>query len=400
MADQLLLSLAMFLLTVVAGRNLGPAGLGVVAVGMAAVLLPIGLSRALITDPYVTRDESTADDRHAYASAISLTLVLGMGSAGMFIVTGAMSHGAVGAGLIACGPWIPLVLLQGFLRAAAYRHGRSRAAMASATAWLASEIGVLVLLQGTDRGPAWLVAAWGVGAGSGVAVLVPYAARPAQLRTAVRWGREEAFGLGRWLAASTLVHSAGYYALFVGLSSLLGPSAVGGYRAIESVFSPLSLLAPGLSNPGVRTMQLQRDRGQRLLRTALAIGGVASVVTLAFSATLWFSEDLVFAIYGDEFATYSSLIPPVAFHQVLLASGIGFSLLLRVMRQGSTIFVTALLNSVFVAFIGLSVASGSTLASTAWAIGIAAVPAAAWVALRAFIVDHVRVAGRVAEATH
>jgi hypothetical protein len=398
-ADQLLLSVATFLLTVVAGRSLGPSGLGIVAVGMAAALLPIGLSRALITDPYVTRNETAEDDRHAFASAISLTLTFGTGAAAAFVAMGAISGGAVGEGLIAYGPWIPLVLLQALLRAAAYRHGGSTAALASATAWLTAEIAMLALLQGTTQGPAGLVAAWGVGAGFGVAVLVPHAGRPARLRVAFRWGREEAFGLGRWLAASTLVHSAGYYALFVGLSSLLGPGAVGGYRAIESVFSPLSLLAPGLSNPGVRTMQLQRDRNQRLLPTALAIGGVASVVTLTFSAALWFSQDLVFAIYGDEFATYSSLIPPIAFQQMLLASGIGFSLLLRVMRQGSTVFVTALLNSMLVACVALSVASGSSLASTAWAIAIAAIPAASWVAFRAFIVDNVRVAGRVAEAT-
>jgi O-antigen/teichoic acid export membrane protein len=397
-ADQLLLSVATFLLTVVAGRSLGPSGLGVVAVGMAAALLPIGLSRALITDPYVTRSEISMDDRDAFASAVSLTLTLGMGAAAVFIAIGAVSEGAVAEGLIAYGPWIPLVLLQAFLRTAAYRHGKSRAAMASATSWLTAEIGMLALLHGTS-GPAGLVAAWGVGAGVGLAVLLPYAVRPASLRAAIRWGRKEAFGLGRWLAASTLVHSAGYYALFVGLSSLLGPSAVGGYRAIESVFSPLSLLAPGLSNPGVRTMQLRRDRDQRLLPTALAIGGVASVLTLTFSAALWFSQDLVFAIYGEEFATYSSLIPPIALQQILLASGIGFSLLLRVMRRGSTVFVTALLNSTLVALVALSVASGSSLASTAWAIAVATIPAAAWVALRALVVDQVRVSVRVAEAT-
>jgi hypothetical protein len=365
---------------------------------MAAALLPIGLSRALITDPYVTRSEISMDDRDAFASAVSLTLTLGMGAAAVFIAIGAVSEGAVAEGLIAYGPWIPLVLLQAFLRTAAYRHGKSRAAMASATSWLTAEIGMLALLHGTS-GPAGLVAAWGVGAGVGLAVLLPYAVRPASLRAAIRWGRKEAFGLGRWLAASTLVHSAGYYALFVGLSSLLGPSAVGGYRAIESVFSPLSLLAPGLSNPGVRTMQLRRDRDQRLLPTALAIGGVASVLTLTFSAALWFSQDLVFAIYGEEFATYSSLIPPIALQQILLASGIGFSLLLRVMRRGSTVFVTALLNSTLVALVALSVASGSSLASTAWAIAVATIPAAAWVALRALVVDQVRVSVRVAEAT-
>jgi hypothetical protein len=146
-------------------------------------------------------------------------------------------------------------------------------------------------------------------------------------------------------------------------------------------------------------MQLRRDRDQRLLPTALAIGGVASVVTLTFSAALWFSQDLVFAIYGEEFAPYSSLIPPIALQQILLASGIGFSLLLRVMRRGSTVFVTALLNSTLVALVALSVASGSSLASTAWAIAVATIPAAAWVALRALVVDQVRVSVRVAEAT-
>src|SRR5450755_2736877 len=74
LTDQALSSATTLLFTLIAARSLGPSGLGTVTLGFAAYLSVLGVHRALVIDPLLTRLESPARTaREALRGAISIT---------------------------------------------------------------------------------------------------------------------------------------------------------------------------------------------------------------------------------------------------------------------------------------------------------------------------------------
>jgi len=374
--DQALQSAITFGLTIVAARSVGPAGLGAVALGFAALLIPAGLQRALVIDPYVTYRESVGSDEDAYRAALSISIASGLVFSAAAAIGGTLTQGALHRGLFAFAPWIAPYLVQALFRAAAFRHGRGGAAIGLSALSLAAFGALLALgLRGSVEA---IVAAWGLGMTAGaVTAVVLSGAVPAGVSGAWIWLRRDALPFGRWLACATAVFTTSTYIVLVLLSTLLGPAAVGGYRAIESAFSPLSLVAAGLSNPGVRELRNAVVTGGEV-RIATALGSAAAVVTGTYALLVSFWEGGLVRLLGSQFEPYLFLVAPIAIGQVILALPLGFSLLLKVKRRGGLYLPIGLLSPLAAVASAPAAAAYFGLEAAAWAIALSGVLSATW----------------------
>lgn len=370
--DQGLASAVTFLLTVAAARSLGPAGVGTIAVGYSAFLVVLGLERALIIDPFLTSVHQATDaTRRALAGALSSTIVFGLTATAIFLVLSATFHGTVAAGMNAFAPWLTPALVQALLRAAAFRAEAGRIAALSSVVWITS---LVVLMAAGARGSATMLAtAWGVAAILSITPLLLKTAgvRLAAPQQAYRWFTQDALSLGRWLASASIVSAATSYALMAAVTVILGAAAVGGYRAIESAFSFLSLIGMALANPGIRAMQHEVARGRKAAaRLTIRLSALAGGLAVAYTGVLAAAQSLVWLLYGQEFRSYSDLILPIALGQAVLGATGGVLILLKSQRRGRDITVIAVATPLAALSAAIPLALVGGLNPMAW--GIAA----------------------------
>src|SRR5687768_13341149 len=97
-----------FGLSILAGRLLGPAGLGVMFLGFTGYLLALGFQRQLITDPYVAMSAAQPGRERADATrrAFALVVLWSAGTTLLVLVVGSLVPGAVGRGLRLFVPWL------------------------------------------------------------------------------------------------------------------------------------------------------------------------------------------------------------------------------------------------------------------------------------------------------
>jgi hypothetical protein len=253
LADQALSSATNFALVVLGARRLGPSGLGVVAVGFLAVTLVVVYQRSLIVDPLVVTSAARSAPERAQAARAAFTLVLLVGVAGgsALFALGALVPGTMGRGLLLFAPWLPSVVLQDYWRFLFFRDGRGEKAVLSDFGW-----GVAMLLAAiafaSSRTDVALVAIWGTGAATGAFVgIIQARILPLTPAGALGWWKRGAWGVGRGFAVDRLASSVGGYGVVLLVAMLLGSRAVGGWRAVDSVFAPMTFILPALSLAGL-----------------------------------------------------------------------------------------------------------------------------------------------------
>jgi O-antigen/teichoic acid export membrane protein len=379
--DQGFASATTLLLMMIAARQLGPTGVGAVALSFAAYQVGLGLQRSLLIDPYFTRVETARlGDRTMLGCTITLTGAGGLLLSVIFAAIG-LSAGdtAVGVTFLAFAPWLLPMLCLVLLRSVAFRSGTGRRAA------LASGVGLAVFTIGMALGlrhsVTELAAAWGLGASAGslCALAVSRDADVVGPRRAFRLWRADALPFGRWLASGTIVWSACSYGLQTGLAGIAGTAALGGYRIIDSVFSPLSLLAPALANPGYRAMRQTRSRDLRSgLGFATRLSLVAVLVTGLYALIIALGREVIWSVYGEEFRRYASLIAPIAVGQVITAATIGLVIFLKVARKGRDTVIVGVGGAIGALILGLPVCALGGLTAAAWAIAAAGVPPLIW----------------------
>jgi O-antigen/teichoic acid export membrane protein len=371
LADQAIASATTFGLTIVAARNLGPAGLGTVAIGYTAFILALGINRALVVDPLVTLGDERLSERSAplacavtfsaAACALSSCLLLGVASA---------TAGAFRAAMLAFAPWIAPGVLLAMLRAVAFRKRRGSLAALGSTVSLAGF--AVVAGIGLRGSPGELVAAWGLGATAGsLALVAALGVRTATLSSAARWVRTEALSLGRWLGATTVIGATLSYVLVLALTALVGAAAIGGYRAIESAFSGFSLVAGSIANPGIASLQAADRRSPLAARQlAIRLSAFAAIATAGYGALIGAGHDIVLRVIGQSFRPYVTLILPIAVGQTLLAASLGFRVLLKVRRRGKDFFVAGATGASCSSILGIWLGATRGIDGAAWGIAI------------------------------
>jgi O-antigen/teichoic acid export membrane protein len=348
-ADQGLSSATNFGLSFLAGRLLGPAGLGVIFIGFSAYLVAFSFVRALVIEPFVVATAARDRIERDAGTRVCFTLVLGVAAVltlGLALI-GLELGGAFGRSLIVFSPWIGVALVQELWRAVLFRDQRGGAAALNDSFWA---IGMIVMLPFAWAFTGdWMIAAtWGVGAAAAAVFGVfQLRLRPAGLVTALRWWKAELRVLGLWFAFENGILTLGSQAIVFVLAGQLGAGDIGGIRAAEVVFAPMSLIGEAFAFPGtpivarsLATSLAEARRWARLLGLA-----ALALVAIYFSFTVPLRGRLLSTVFGPTFRTYAPLALPLALAQLLRAAATGFGLLLRADRRVRALITSRMIST-------------------------------------------------------
>jgi O-antigen/teichoic acid export membrane protein len=367
-----------FGLVVIAGHVLGPSGLGTLLIGFAAYILLLGFLRALVTDPLVASSSGHDAAKRASSARAALTLALFTSAAiaGVLTVFGILVPTRIGHGMLLFAPWLVPALVQDLGRSIVFRDraGR-RSAVLSDTTWLVTMAlaAPLAFVWGSD----WaVVACWGIGALFGALVALSQVRwGPVSLPQALSWWRVDARRLARWLGAQALLYNIASYATVLLLAGILGSGDYGGFRAVQSVFAPLTLLGPALALPGLPLVsRLVVDAPRHALGVAAQIAGLITVVTGVYVAAFWAIPGVLAFFFGQDFTDFQTLIVPIGLAQVLAAPAFGLTLYLKAKQRGATLLWLGTLNALVYLVLTVALGSVSGVSGAAWgAVGTGAV---------------------------
>jgi O-antigen/teichoic acid export membrane protein len=367
-------SAANFALMVLAGRLLGPGGLGVVVIGYAAYQLVASLQRAIVTQPLIADAASrpASERRHLARSGLTLVATTGLAAAAGLGLTGFLIGGNVGRGLLIFSPWLVGGLLQEFWKAFLFQEGRGAEGAASDC------IRLLAMLAGLPIVLAWrndfvVVGLWGAALVVGLIVaawrLPARPAPPAALGSAFRQGT---WLLGRWLGAREIIFQLLTYATVLILAAVIGTKGLGGLRSAEALFSPFSLIAAALVLPALpalsRAVVASRSGARRL---ALQLSGLSLSFGLVYFVVMaFFGPWLLVRLFGSSFSRFESLVWPMAATQLFNAAAFSFTVLLSAEKRGPASLVAGTITSTAVLGCATLLASTNGVVGAAW--GIAA----------------------------
>jgi O-antigen/teichoic acid export membrane protein len=252
-----------------------------------------------------------------------------------------------------------------------------------------------------------IAACWGLGALAGTVLgVAQLRLRPARLGDAVTWWRYSGWPLGRWLGLDSSITVMKAQVLVFCLAPILGVNDLGGLRAVEAVYAPLTLLIQALELPGVPHIADELKRSQRAARSyAARLSALALGLVLAYLLILGIPREQVLAfVFGSSFTSFSSLVIPVGAAELLGASTIGLGMFIKADRRGRSLIVYRLVGAVATFAVVVSLAHRSGLQGAAWGFVVAAAVAGATVislALREsdvrFSLLRVRPAGAVSQ---
>jgi O-antigen/teichoic acid export membrane protein len=330
-----------FGLTLMAARVVGPSGLGRIFLGFAAYQVALGLLRALLIAPLVARSAALDERSRAHTASAALWIALGLalGSAATLTLGGVLIGGSIGSALVIVAPWLPAALLHELWRWILFRDGRPGAATFNDAVWLAlmALSAPIAWMIGTD----WSVLmCWGIGA-SGGALLGYLRVSPGRTPpfAAWRWWRRELWPFGRWMAGAQVLETVLANATAFVVAGVVGAAALGGLRAAESFFAPLSLIIPGLALPGLPAIVRAASDGeaaQRSIATRLSAIALGAVLVYVAAMAL-FGVRLFPVLFGSQFAPYENLLWPFAAGQAAAAVGVGMTLLLTARQRGGSL---------------------------------------------------------------
>jgi O-antigen/teichoic acid export membrane protein len=305
-------------------------------------------------------------------NALTVLIATGVAATAVVLFIGIVVGGPIGRGLLLFSPWLLASIVQDFWRAILFRDGRAGAAAGNTSlrlVWMAALTPVAL----ATKSDFVVAAAWGGGfVLAGIVGFVQTRLVAASVRPAFRWWRADAWPFGRWLIAQESVFSIASYAIIFFLIAVLGAYAVGGFRAAETVFAPLSLLAPAIALPGLPAIAHAYGRGYGAARQlAVRLTFATILLTLLyFAAMLVVGNTLLVRLYGEKFDPFSDLIVPIGSWQIFTAAALGFTLLLSAAQRGRALLVAGVITSLsqLVLMTGLAWAYG--LNGAAW--GLAA----------------------------
>jgi O-antigen/teichoic acid export membrane protein len=348
--DQGASSVTNFGLSILAGRLLGPSGLGVIAVGFSAYLILLGFERSLLAEPAVIASsvEDPEERKRITRNVISANLL--MGSLGSFLMAmlGIWIGGRVGRGLVLFSPWLIPALLQDLWRMLLFRDGRGFAAASNDGAWF---LGMLLCfpIAWSIRADWALVAWWGLGSSFGALLgLVQLDAKAASPRQGLAWVTKEAWPLGRWFVGEGAIYTAASQFVVFLVAGLLGTQSVGGFRSVQVLFAPFALLGPAIALPGLPAIAgALRQSANAAWRIAFKVTAVLTSLAVGYLlVSLLGGQGLLTFALGRSFGRYGALIWPLGAQQVLAATSGGFYLLLKAARRGKSVLLFRSLISV------------------------------------------------------
>ncbi|HTK15434.1 MAG TPA: hypothetical protein VL769_03500 [Acidimicrobiia bacterium] len=369
-ADQAASSATNFGLSVLAGRLLGSAGLGVVFLGFSMYLLALSAVRGLIMEPFVvaTSAMNEAEQQAATRAATILVACVGAATSALMVLLGLVIGDPLGRSLLIFAPWTGIAMVQDHWRSVLFRDQRGRAAAINDIVWAVGMVAMLpvALTFKSD----WVIAAtWGAGAAAGALFGIwQVKLKPSRPLNAIAWWKRELRYLGSWLAIQNVVFSAGAQLTVVLLAAQLGARDLGGIRAVDVVFAPMTLVGEAFSFPGVPIIARALARSAaEARRWAWRLSGGATLAVGAYLAVATpFSRFILTHVFGPEFAVFTAIVIPVALGQLLRASSTGFSILLKADRRVHAITVSRGLTTGLALVLGPLLAARYGLVPAVW----------------------------------
>jgi O-antigen/teichoic acid export membrane protein len=374
--DQAFSSATNFGLTLFAGRALGPGGLGVVVIGISGYLLALGFQRSLLTTPLVSSSAALNSDDRVLAIRRGLTMELlgALGATLILFLLGLLVPGHAGRGFLIVAPWLLPALMQDFWRTVLFQERRAEAAAANDACWAVVMVltAPLAWMSGND----WaIVGCWGSGALAGAFLgFAQLRVRPESLLDAFSWWQARLWPFGRWLGIEGAAYAVTSSATVFLLNGLLGAKALGGLRAAQTIFAPLTLILPAISLPGLpaitRTLAVS-PRAAIGLATRLSLLVVA-LAAVYVAAMVLLGGGLIPYVFGSSFDAFTNLAVPIGAWQLMGALGVGFGLFLTAQQRGRDLLVIVLTGAVAsITFVSL-LAWTSGVIGAAWGFAIGA----------------------------
>lgn len=337
--DQASSSATNFALTLVGARLLHARGLGTITLAFVIYVFVTNVQRSLIGDPLlVTLSETGANERLIVSSAVTMTITLGAACSVVLFAVGEVIPLRFGHAILIMAPWAVPAVLQDLWRCLLFRVRRGRSAALNDGVWLAAMMaGLPIVLFGTHTVlRVWL---WWV-IGLCAAALLGFAQTrvlPEGPRAAwVHW-RDEVWPFSRWLLVDRTMYNGATQAVPFVVAAIIGPAAVGGMRAVQSIFGPITYLNPVIALPGQPAIrQALEDSPRRALRLAIRLGAIGALISLVVIGGLSLvGHHLLTGLFGSGFGQFTSLILPMAAYQTILGSQLGAQLLLKAARRGT-----------------------------------------------------------------
>ena len=393
LVDQAMVSGSNFLIGILLARFLGLEAFGLFTLAWIAVLFVQSLQNALIISPMMTIGGRTAPaDAERYFGSVfrhqlwfflaSLLLTLtALAIWHLFIHRLPLSTGLALTALITASQW------QDFLRRYHFTISQVMSAtLGDAVRYLGQVATLLVLVLLAGNQLTLVEALWAKAiCSTGGAIVSMATARPRRFcpdthRSVTR----EHWAFGKWLAGSTLLYWSSSHVFMLVAAAVLGPVAVGGIRAVETLMGAAHIVFQAMENAipprAARTFKAGGEPALTSLVTKLAVGGAATTFALALALSVA-PEFWLGLVYGPDFAAYAPLMKWFGLIYILMMVSLVLRIGLRSLERTRPIFASSIITAGIA--ISLSYPLTAHLGLVGTMIGLVAVPAAGLVVLLA-----------------
>ena len=358
LSDQAIVSGTNFLTGILLARFLGAHEFGRFTLAWMAILFAASLQHAVINAPMMSIGPKQSEgDAPAYYGAVFVQQAV------FAVLSFAMILAGTRVSALVFPEWavddlaLPLACVaaafqtQDFLRRYFFTRGRAAMAFSNDAVSYLGQLALLVALF-LFATPSTVAVLWIIGGTSAFAVIVgvlrlgPLAwDGRGFVTTSLRHWR-----FSKWLAMSALLQWTSGNFFLIAAASMLGATAVGGFRAAQNIIGVTHVLFQGLENivPSQASRHFHDEGaaglGAYLRRVAWYGGGVTGILVLMVAVAPGFWLRLV---YGEEFAVYAEVLFWLALCYLVFFVSLPLRSGLRALESTKPIFVSYVLATVF-----------------------------------------------------
>ncbi|MGH8728655.1 MAG: lipopolysaccharide biosynthesis protein [Burkholderiales bacterium] len=323
--DQSFVSAANFLTIFLLARAMAPEEFGVFMLAYTGLLVLFSLQNAFLIQPhYYIGAPLEGKEFTRFSGLVTLMQFISSAAACLLLAAAGLlvfASGFTSYGLVVCTvaaiavPW----LMHTFIRRAFYTKGRAKSAAVNGVVSYGLQLAAVIWLIQVFPDPSAVSVLWTYGGAALVAALFGIfqmrdwldLSGAGSLLARLAQTSRKVWDFGKWLVAQSMVGWFGMGGDTWVLAGMLGPEAVGIYRAVShllGVFHPLTQAA-GAYLPARASLVLHRGGCQALAkwvsRTTVSLQIVILPIALAM---ILFPGSILHLAYGDKFAGYETLL--------------------------------------------------------------------------------------------
>lgn len=362
--SQAMSSAATFATTLIFSRELPIRDYGSLAFALTFVYLVVSFQRATIGDPLLVYGETVG----RLAKPATIWIAVYSCSTGLFVWTASLFFPLpLGSAL----PFIAGTLVfQDGMRYVTYSAGRLGSLFYSDLAWLTAACGFFAISVLAHAPMAVGVVIWMIGCAVSVGLY---------FRSAGTWRDKRSrrgfftytHKVGTWSGMQFIIaNGLGQTSLSL-MVAAVGVSDFAGYRAVQTVISPLVVGVLALSSPLVSRITAHRVQNQwsnrRALKLALLL--VSGLAPIALAIFL-FREYLIRLLPGSQYESYSDLTLPALIGLIFVAANLPISASMLAMMRGGTLFLASVAATVPTTAVIVIAAYAFGIEGAAWAMAL------------------------------